>query len=1058
MATITGDSGNNTLTGTNSADTVSGAAGNDVLSGGGGNDTLYGGGLGTNATEFTPAYGTKLTGASGNVTGTNGNPNFTYTSTSNENNLTSYNGPANNNGTLNGYWVGNGDQSAGTSETHTHAFSQQVDSVRILFHSLDQGETLAILLDGVAVNLNTLIANGEATFTDASGTYSINGSGQLISSANNTSAKLNVGTLVINRPFTSVSLQNTYGSLYGNGTVYELYPNTNPVFVTEAQDGNDTLNGGDGNDTIFGKGGNDQLNGDAGNDSLDGGAGNDTFVLSDGYGTDTILGGETSETTGDTITVAALTSGVVVTLTGPDAGTVANGSNSATFSEIENFTLTGFADTFNGALGTSAFNVDGGAGNDSLTGGSGNDTLAGGTGNDTLNGGAGNDSLTGGDGNDTFTLSDGFGTDAIFGGNAGETTGDVLNMAGLTAGVTVVLSATENGTATVGANVATFGDVENFILTAQNDIFNGAAATGALTIDGGAGNDSLTGGSGNDTLTGGLGNDTLNGGAGADSLTGGDGDDTFALSDGFGSDTIVGGETGEVGGDVLNLSALTTGATVVLSASEAGTAAAGASTASFSQIENFILTAQADSFNGAAGSSAINVGGGAGNDSLTGGSGNDTLAGGIGNDTLNGGGGADTIFGGDGADTISGGAGNDALFGGSDGDRFTFQDGFGADTVQGGEGGSDFDRLDFGGLTSGVSITFSGNEAGTAVNGANSIAFSQIEALTLTAQNDTLIGSGDTTGLNVDAGAGNDSLLGGSGNDGLTGGTGADTLSGGIGADTLLGGDDADVFRVDVGDSVDGGEGAGSGTDADTLDLRNWGKALTDIAYDPLNHENGVVTFYDAFGGIIGTMAFQNVENVIPCFTPGTMIATDRGPVAVEKLAVDDRVLTRDTGYQRLRWVGSKAIDAARLGESPELQPILIRQGALGDGLPLADMMVSPQHRMLLSGPRAEMLFGDAEVLASALHLTDLPGVARVAVQSVTYLHLLFDQHEIICANGAWTESFQPGDHAMAGLGAETCAELFAIFPELADPEGRRGCPAARLSLKGYEVRALLAA
>ena len=180
----------------------------------------------------------------------------------------------------------------------------------------------------------------------------------------------------------------------------------------------------------------------------------------------------------------------------------------------------------------------------------------------------------------------------------------------------------------------------------------------------------------------------------------------------------------------------------------------------------------------------------------------------------------------------------------------------------------------------------------------------------LTAQNDIFNGAAATGALNLDGGAGNDSLTGGSGNDLLIGGTGSDTLRGGIGADTLLGGNDADVFFVDVGDSVDGG---GGGVDSDTLDLRNWGKALTDISYDPLNHENGVVTFYDAFGGIIGTMSFQNIENVIPCFTPGTMIATDRGPVAVEKLRVGDRVLSRDNGYQALRWVGSRRIDAGQL-------------------------------------------------------------------------------------------------------------------------------------------------
>ena len=486
-------------------------------------------------------------------------------------------------------------------------------------------------------------------------------------------------------------------------------------------------------------------------------------------------------------------------------------------------------------------------------------------------------------------------------------------MAGLTSGVTVTLSATENGTATVGANVASFSDIENFVLTAQNDVFNGTAATGALTLDGGAGADSLTGGSANDSLTGGAGNDSLNGGAGNDSLLGGDGNDVFVLTDGFGTDAIFGGSAGETTGDVLNLSALTSGVTVILSATENGIATVGANVASFSDIENFVLTAQNDLFNG------------------------------------------------------------------------------------------------------------------TAATGA----------------------------LILDGGAGADSLIGGSANDSLTGGTGHDTLNGGLGADLLLGGDDADVFFVDVGDTVYGGAG---GADLDTLDLRNWGKARTDIVYDPGSPENGTVTFYDPFGVFLGTMRFENIENVIPCFTPGTTIDTNRGAVAVEDLVVGDWVLTRDNGFQAVRWAGAKRLAAADLQANPALQPVLIRQGTLGHGLPLADMRVSPQHRMLLTGPRAELLFGEAEVLAPALHLVGIPGVERAQCEGVTYLHVMFDQHEIICANGAWSESFQPGDRAMAGLGVDTCAELVTLFPELATAAGRNSCRAARLSLKPHEVRALLAA
>lgn len=130
----------------------------------------------------------------------------------------------------------------------------------------------------------------------------------------------------------------------------------------------------------------------------------------------------------------------------------------------------------------------------------------------------------------------------------------------------------------------------------------------------------------------------------------------------------------------------------------------------------------------------------------------------------------------------------------------------------------------------------------------------------------------------------------------LYGGAGDDSLTGGAGADTLIGGDDQDMFYGGMGDVVDGGEG---GLDYDTLGLGpgNW-----TIAHDPLNHENGVVTYYDPItGAVTGTLTFSNIENVI-CFTPDTLVATARGLRAVERLSVGDLVLTRDNGPQPIRW------------------------------------------------------------------------------------------------------------------------------------------------------------
>jgi len=258
------------------------------------------------------------------------------------------------------------------------------------------------------------------------------------------------------------------------------------------------------------------------------------------------------------------------------------------------------------------------------------------------------------------------------------------------------------------------------------------------------------------------------------------------------------------------------------------------------------------------------------------------------------------------------------------------------------------------------------------------------------------------------------------------------------------------VFAGIHADHIDGGEGGG---EIDVLDLTGLGKLR--VTYDPSNPENGTVTFYNDLGDVTGTMTFVSIETVIPCFTPGTRIACEDGERAVEDLRPGDRVVTRDHGLQELRWVGRKPLDRATLAAEPKLQPVLIRAGALGAGLPERDMKVSRQHRMLITGSRAELLFGSDEVLVRAEHLTHLPGVAFAAEMQVTYLHLLFDRHEVVMSDGTWSESFQPGDRTLAGLEETARDELFRLFPALA---GGTAYPAARPTLKKFEAKLLTAA
>ena len=196
--------------------------------------------------------------------------------------------------------------------------------------------------------------------------------------------------------------------------------------------------------------------------------------------------------------------------------------------------------------------------------------------------------------------------------------------------------------------------------------------------------------------------------------------------------------------------------------------------------------------------------------------------------------------------------------------------------------------------------------------------------------------------------------------------------------------------------------------------------------------------------------------NFVPCFTPGTMIATPKGLRPVEVIAAGDRVVTRDAGIRKVRWVGHRALAGADLAARPRLRPILIRAGALGPDRPDRDMAVSPNHRMLLTGGIAELLFGEREVLAAAKHLTGLAGIDRVAATGVIYVHMMFDHHQVLLADGAWSESFQPGAYAMDGVGRDQRNEIVTLFPELATPEGQRGYGAARRALRAHEARLLV--
>lgn len=195
------------------------------------------------------------------------------------------------------------------------------------------------------------------------------------------------------------------------------------------------------------------------------------------------------------------------------------------------------------------------------------------------------------------------------------------------------------------------------------------------------------------------------------------------------------------------------------------------------------------------------------------------------------------------------------------------------------------------------------------------------------------------------------------------------------------------------------------------------------------------------------------------CFVAGTRIAVPGGWRAVEQIEVGDLVETRDHGPRPVRWIGARTLSPAEIAEAERVRagrfaPVRVLAGALGPGRPMRDLRVSPQHRLVMSGWRPELHFGEAEVLVAACHLVDGERVINeIPERPVTYVHLMFDRHEIVLAEGLPAESFRAGASALGSIPVEARAELFALFPDLADlPEG---LPPARPVLTGYEAMAL---
>ena len=182
----------------------------------------------------------------------------------------------------------------------------------------------------------------------------------------------------------------------------------------------------------------------------------------------------------------------------------------------------------------------------------------------------------------------------------------------------------------------------------------------------------------------------------------------------------------------------------------------------------------------------------------------------------------------------------------------------------------------------------------------------------------------------------------------------------------------------------------------------------------------------------------------VVCFASGSLIETPQGPRAVETLEPGELVLTAADGPQPVCWSGATTVAA-----QADLAPIVIAAGTLGND---RDLTVSPQHAILLSDWRAELLFGQDEVLVRAVDLVGMDGVYRKPGGVVTYCHILLDRHQVVQAHGIWSETLYPGSVAMGAVGDAARAEIEHLFPDVT-----RYGPMAAPCLKGFEAQVLAA-
>ncbi|KAA9010440.1 Hint domain-containing protein [Histidinibacterium aquaticum] len=242
---------------------------------------------------------------------------------------------------------------------------------------------------------------------------------------------------------------------------------------------------------------------------------------------------------------------------------------------------------------------------------------------------------------------------------------------------------------------------------------------------------------------------------------------------------------------------------------------------------------------------------------------------------------------------------------------------------------------------------------------------------------------------------------------------------------------------------------------AGTDSLVAHGGPAAGAAAEPLSPAPDGPIRFDAYGNRLDEDG--RLDGGIACLTEGTLVSTPDGERRVGDLKPGDLVRTRDNGDQPVRMIHRRKLGGPSFAAQRALWPVRIAKGSMGFGLPRRDLWVSPQHRMLYAHIRIGLTFNEEAVLVRAKSLCAFFEGVEVdsGMDEVTYVHLVFDRHEIVFAEGAPTESFHSGREGLCALDGQSLSELYGLFPDLRVGEERP--EAGFMTLRSWELMSAVA-